>query len=103
MYNEPHAAVAGKKHPSLMGSVLEQAWPEVIHDVEPVFASAESLGRATMMENTPLFLERQGFVEETYFTYSYIPIRDELGNTHGFYNTAFETTRQVLWQRRMSM
>ena len=61
MYNEPYIIVAARKHPAMMGSTFEQAWPEV-SDVF-VFA-AELTGRATTSENTMFFIERHGYLEE---------------------------------------
>lgn len=102
MYNEPYIAVASKKHPSLMGSTLAQSWAEIATDLEPAFALADAEGRAETMEDTPFFIERDGYLEETYFSYNPIPICDQSGITRGFYITAFETTRQKVWERRTS-
>lgn len=102
LYNEPYIAVASKKHPELMGGTLERSWAEIAKDLEPVFLNAERLGRATSMEDTPFYLQRHGYLEETFFSYNLIPVRAENGMTEGFYNAAFETTRQKIWERRTS-
>ncbi|KAF6225924.1 hypothetical protein HO173_012696 [Letharia columbiana] len=102
LYNEAYIAVASRKHPGLMGATLERAWAEVAKDLEPVFLTAERLGRATSMEDTPFYLQRHGYLEETFFSYNLIPVRAENGKTEGFYNAAFETTRQNIWERRTS-
>lgn len=102
LYNEPYIAVASRKHPGMMGATLERSWAEIADDLEPVFLDAERLGRATSMEDTPLYLQRHGYLEETFFSYNLIPVREENGKTVGFYNTAFETTRQKIWERRTS-
>ena len=102
LYNEAYKAVASKKHPKMMGATLEQGWAEVANDLEPVFLDAERLGRATTIDNTSFYLQRHGYLEETFFSYSMVPVRDENGKTEGFYNDAFETTRQKIWERRTS-
>lgn len=102
LYNEAYTAVASRKHPGLMGATLERAWAEIAKDLEPVFLTAERLGRATSMEDTPFCLQRHGYLEETFFSYNLIPVRAEDGKTEGFYNAAFETTKQNIWERRTS-
>ena len=102
LYNEAYRAVASKKHPTIMGATLEQGWAEVANDLEPVFLNAERLGRATTIENTSFYLQRHGYLEETFFSFNLVPVRDENGKTEGFYNASFETTRQKLWERRTS-
>ena len=86
----------------MMGAPLEEAWAEVAEDLEPVLLDAKRLGRATSMEDTAFYLQRHGYLEETYFSYSFIPIREEDGSIQGFYNSAFETTKQKIWERRTS-
>ena len=102
LYNEAYRAVASKKHPKMMGATLEQGWAEVANDLEPVFLNAERLGRATTIENTSFYLQRHGYLEETFFSYNLVPVRDENGKTEGFYNASFETTREKIWERRTS-
>ena len=85
-----------------MGATLEQAWFEVQDELEQVFNDAERLGRATSMEDNPFYIHRHGYLEETFFSYNMIPVRAENGETEGFYNAAFETTRQKIWERRTS-
>ena len=102
LYNEAYIAVASRKHPQMMGATLEQGWAEVAKELEPVFLSAERLGRATTLEDKLFYIQRHGYVEETFFSYNMVPIRDENGNTEGFYNASFETTKQKIWERRTS-
>ena len=85
-----------------MGATLEQSWAEIANDLEPVFLDAERLGRATSIDDTLFFIHRHGYLEEAFFSYSMIPVRAEDGHTEGFYNAAFETTRQKIWERRTS-
>jgi signal transduction histidine kinase len=59
-------------------------------------------GEATWSENQLLLLERNGYAEECYFTFSYSPIRDETGGIGGVFTAVTETTQQVLSERRLS-
>ena len=84
-----------------MGATLERSWAEIAKDLEPVFRNSEQMGRATTTE-TNFFLQRHGYLEETFFSYNLIPVRSDNGHIEGFYNAVFETTRQKLWERRTS-
>jgi len=102
VYNEAYTAVASNRHPSMMGSTWAQFWAEIADDMDPIFALAEAEGKAQTMENAPFFVERDGYLEETFFSYNLVPIGDSSGTTRGFYITAIETTRQKIWERRTS-
>ena len=47
-----------------------------------------------------MFLDRNGYLEETFFTFSLSPIRDESGNVGGLFHPVTETTPQMLSERR---
>ena len=84
-----------------MGSLFAAVWPpEIIDEVEQAFRDAVERGYATTTRDAPFFLTRNGYLEETYFDYNMIPVREENGHIEGFYNVAFETTRQHLSDRR---
>lgn len=83
-----------------MSSTLARSWAEIATDLEPAFVLAQREGKAKTMDDTPFFIERDGYLEETYFSFNLIPVYYQPGNTHGFYNTAFETTREKVWERR---
>lgn len=100
LYNEAYIAVADRKHPGMMGATLKDSWAEVADDIESGLLSAERLGRATSVEDATYYLRRHGYLEETYFSYNLVPVRAANGDTEGFYNAAFETTRQNIWERR---
>lgn len=84
----------------MMGATLKDSWAEIADDLQPVALSAERLGRASSVEDATFYLQRHGYLEETFFSYSLIPVRAENGRMEGFYNAAFETTRQKIWERR---
>ncbi|KAL8700823.1 MAG: hypothetical protein Q9224_000784 [Gallowayella concinna] len=95
---------AGQKHPSLMGQSYRTAWAEIWSDVSPIFADAWSTGQATMKDDDRLFIQRSdapGYLEETYFSWSIIPLVGSDGSVVGLYNPAFEKTRRKVAERRM--
>ena len=103
IYNEAYILLAGQKHPYLMGHSYREVWAEIWDAVKDVFASARSTGQATMKDDDCLFLERSssGFLEETYFSWSIIPLVGADGSVVGLYNPAFEKTRRKIVERRM--
>ncbi|KAL8717150.1 MAG: hypothetical protein Q9225_005579, partial [Loekoesia sp. 1 TL-2023] len=104
IYNEAYILLAGQKHPTLMGQSYRDAWEEIWDDVKDVFADARSTGQATMKDDDRLFMQRSGapgFLEETYFSWSIIPLVGADGSVVGLYNPAFEKTRRKIAERRM--
>ncbi|KAH7319348.1 hypothetical protein BKA65DRAFT_529403 [Rhexocercosporidium sp. MPI-PUGE-AT-0058] len=101
IYNEAYILLAGQKHPQLMGQSYKAAWPEIWPEIEGVFDNAKHSGQSTMKDDDCLFLKRNGFLEESYFSWSIIPLVGEDGSVVGLYNPAFEKTRRKIAERRM--
>lgn len=58
-------------------------------------------GEATRAEDLLLLLERSGYAEECYFSFSYSPIRDETGGVGGVFTPVKETTDKIIGERRL--
>ena len=104
IYNEAYILLAGQKHPKLMGQSYRDAWAEIWDSVEGVFRNATATGQATMKDDDCLFIQRtfeEGHLEETYFSWSIIPLVGSDGSVVGLYNPAFEKTRRKVAERRM--
>ena len=101
-YNDGYATILHHKHPGALGQPAEpwwrEMWPFLCSIFEPVLA-----GQTTYFENGLVLPNRQGFVEEAYFTFSHSPIYDESGQVGGIFVTALETTTTVLQQRRLEL
>ena len=83
-YNDAYATMTlGPKHPSALGKSAREVWSEIWDDVGPRAESVLRTGKATWDEGLLLFLERQGFPEETYHTFSYSPVPDGGGGIGG--------------------
>ncbi|KAF3009845.1 hypothetical protein E8E13_010470 [Curvularia kusanoi] len=104
IYNEAYKVeVAGNKHPELMGTGFSGPFSEVWEGVAPVFQKAAQTGRAERRENEPLPIERFGYLEETFFSWSITPMYGGTDKIVGFYNAPFETTVNTVSSRRMHM
>jgi PAS domain S-box-containing protein len=93
----------GNKYPWALGKPASVVWAEVWGDVGPLVEQAMSTGIATWDEGTLLFLERNGYEEETYHTLSYSPLTDDESRIVGMLCVVNEVTDQVIGERRMSI
>ncbi|MGI4865232.1 MAG: sensor histidine kinase [Janthinobacterium lividum] len=101
-YNDGYAAILQGKHPGALGQPAEPWWPEMWPFLLAIFRPVLA-GQATYFENSLMLPNRQGFVEEAFFTFSHSPIYDEAGAVGGIFVTALETTTTVLQQRRLAL
>ena len=101
LYNDSYADILGAKHPSALARPFKQVWSEIWDDISPIVALAMD-GKASYFENLPLTLHRKGYDEQTWFTFSYSPVRDESGKVAGVFCACTETTDQVLAERHRS-
>jgi signal transduction histidine kinase/HPt (histidine-containing phosphotransfer) domain-containing protein len=101
-YNDGYRPMLGEhKHPQFLGGSGQACWAEIWDIIGPMMDRVIATGEATWSENLFLLMLRSGYLEETYFTFSYSPILDESGRPAGIFNACSETTGQVLGQRRM--
>jgi PAS domain S-box-containing protein len=97
LYNDGYIDVLGAKHPAL-GGRFEDIWAEIWQDIGPLVDRALA-GEATYWENLPLVMHRKGYEEQTWFTFSYSPLRAEEGSVCGMFCACVETTATVLAER----
>jgi signal transduction histidine kinase len=100
LYNDPYAEILGAKHPRALGSRFYDIWLEIWPDISPLIDAAMA-GQATFREDLPLVMNRKGYDEQTWFTFSYSPVRDERGKVAGMFCAVSETTQKVLAERAL--
>ena len=98
LYNDAYAEILGAKHPRALGRRFYDIWSEIWSDISPLIDAAMT-GQAIYREDLPLLMNRQGYDEQTWFTFSYSPLRDEDGRIAGMFCACSETTRRVLAER----
>jgi len=101
LYNDGYIPVLGAKHPVALGQRGMDCWAEIWNVIGPLYAQVMQRGESTWSDDLLLLMDRYGFVEETYFTFSYSPIRDESGGVGGMLITCAETTARVVGERRL--
>src|SRR5690242_16034397 len=104
LYNDAYRPVFGAKHPRALGLPGREAWSEIWDEVlHELLAGVVRTGEAFWAKDLLFFLERHGFVEETYFDVSYDPVRVESGDVGGVYCIVTETTERVVGERRLAL
>jgi PAS domain S-box-containing protein len=98
LYNDPYAEILGDKHPRAMGRRFHDIWSEIWADISP-FIERALQGEATYVDRLLLVMNRHGYDEPTWFTFSYSPVRDEHGVIQGMHCACVEVTDQVLAER----
>jgi PAS domain S-box-containing protein len=98
LYNDAYAEILGAKHPRALGSRFHDIWSEIWSDISPLIDAAMT-GQAIYREDLPLVMNRKGYDEQTWFTFSYSPLRDDAGRIAGMFCAVSETTRRVLAER----
>ncbi|MFJ1765723.1 SpoIIE family protein phosphatase [Amycolatopsis sp. NPDC088138] len=92
----------GRKYPWALGRPASEVWAEIWDDIGPRIATVLSTARATWDEGLLLYLERSGYPEESYHTFSYSPLRDDDGVVVGMLCVVREDTDRVIADRRMT-
>jgi signal transduction histidine kinase len=101
LYNDAYRPSFGAKHPRVLGAPAATLWPEAWHLLGPMMRQVVESGIPTWSEDQLLLMDRNGFSEETYWTFSYSPIRGERGSVDGVFTAVSETTTRVLGERRL--
>jgi PAS domain S-box-containing protein len=92
----------GRKYPWALGRPASEVWEEIWDDIGPRIDTVLATGKATWDEGLLLFLERSGYPEESYHTFSYSPLRDDDGAVVGMLCVVREDTERVIGERRMA-
>src|SRR6266403_2865510 len=98
IYNDGYWPICGGKHPQSMGQDFSECWKAPWPVISEAFESALA-GTTSYLENQRMFLDRNGFLEETFFTFSFSPIRDESGSVGGLFHPVTETTAKMVGER----
>lgn len=102
LYNDAYISVLSlAKHPWALGRPASEVWAEIWDYCGPLADKVFTKGEATFVDDVQLFMNRGDFVEETYYSFSYSPIRDELGIVRGLFCPSKEVTPEVINARRL--
>jgi PAS domain S-box-containing protein len=93
-YNDAYVPLLGSKHPAALGNRFADVWADAWSDLKPL-VDASMAGEATYFEDWPLRTNRNGYDEQTWFTFSYSPVQDDDGRIAGMFCACTETTERV--------
>ena len=103
LYNDPYRAFLGIKHPNALGKSAREVWAEIWDQIGPRTDAVLLRGQSTYDEALPLMMTRNGYLEETYFTFSYSPLPNDEGKVGGLFCAVTEETEQVIGERRLRL
>ncbi len=104
LYNDAYSAMSlGAKHPWALGRPSREVWSEIWPEIGPRIEKVLHTGEATWDEALLLFLERSGYPEETFHTFSYSPLADDEGTVRGHFCVVIEDTERVIGNRRLAV
>ena len=103
LYNDAYAkSTLGKKHPWALGRPATEVWREVWPVAGPRIERVVKTGEASWDESLMLLLERSGYPEETYHTFSYSPVEGPNGTIMGMLCVVMEETTRIIGERQLS-
>ena len=99
--NDAYLPTVGIKREWVLGARSDLVWEEIWPEIGPRIQQVLSRGEATWDEALQLFLERSGFPEETYHTFSYSPVYDDASKIAGMLCVVTEVTDRVIGERQL--
>ncbi|WP_261220055.1 ATP-binding protein [Ancylothrix sp. D3o] len=103
IYNDAYRSVLGGKHPQALGQPASVVWAEIWDQVGPRADQAMLNNEGTYDEALLLIMERNGYPEETYYTFSYSPVPDDEGGTGGIICANSEDTQRIIGERQLAL
>jgi PAS domain S-box-containing protein len=100
-YNDPYKAIVGGKHPHALGAPASVVWKDIWRDIEPLLRQVMDKDEGIYVESQLLIMERNGYPEETYYTFSYTPIPGDDGGTAGMICANTDDTDRIISERQL--
>jgi signal transduction histidine kinase len=99
-YNDAYRPSLGEgKHPTALGQKGEDCWPEIWPIIYPQIEAVMTRGEASWHENQLVPINRNGRLDEVYWTYGYSPVYMPAGKIGGTLVVCTETTNTILAKR----
>ncbi|WPP01978.1 PAS domain-containing protein [Pseudomonas sp. HR96] len=100
LYNDAWAPIPGERHGAVLGHPAREVWADIWAVVGPQLAQVQATGNGFSTFDQWLPMLRDGVVCDTWWNYSFTPIRGEAGEVAGIFNQGHETTTRVLGERQ---
>ncbi len=102
-YNDAYKSIIGGKHPWALGRPAREVWSEIWPEIGPMLDTALGGDQGTYVESQLLIMERNGYPEETYYTFSYSPIPNDEGSVGGIFCANREDAQRVIGARQLAL
>ena len=103
LYNDAYKAIVGGKHPQALGQPASVVWREIWDQIGPRANSAMTTNEGTYDEALLLIMERNGYREETYYTFSYSPVPTDTGEAGGILCANTDDTQRIIGARQLAL
>jgi len=100
IYNKPYVKFLGEKHPLALGQSAAIALVEVWEQVDALLEEGRRGCKPVQVEDALFCLFRHGYMEECYFSSTFLPLVEGDGEVVGFYESVIETTKRIVMDRR---
>jgi signal transduction histidine kinase len=101
-YNDAYRpSIGGDKHPKALGQKGHECWPEIWPIIFPQIDAVMKRGEASWHVDQLVPINRDGNLEDVYWTYGYSPVYKPSGEIGGTLVVCTETTASVLARRQM--
>ena len=101
-YNDGYRPFLDDRHPEALGKPMSEIWPTMWQALSAPAKHVLNTGEGVLAEDQRLMMDRGHGLAESYWYYSFAPIRGEAGQVDGIFLTALDTTDRVLADRRQS-
>ncbi|HZS77096.1 MAG TPA: ATP-binding protein [Ktedonobacteraceae bacterium] len=103
LYNDPYKAIVGGKHPEALGQPASVVWREIWDVVGPRLQTVVEKNEGTYDESLLLIMERYGYPEETYYTFSYSPVPGDQVGVGGMICANTDDTQRIIGERQVKL
>ena len=93
-FNDAYRSMLDARLQGALGRPYAELWSEAWPDLEPIVKKALG-GEGSSHEKMPLTLTRNGYAEPTWWSFSYMPLRDASSAVVGMYCIPVDVTEQV--------
>ena len=101
LYNDPYQQIVKGKHPWALGKPASVVWKDIWRDIDPMLKKVMHENEGTYVEEQLLIMERNGYPEETYYTFSYTPVAGDDGVTAGMICFNTDDTDRIISERQL--
>src|SRR5579883_1237953 len=103
LYNDAYRSILGGKHPAALGQPASVVWQEIWKQIGPRAETALRSNEGTYDEALMLIMERYGYPEETYYTFSYSPVPNDDGGVGGLICANTDDTQRIVGERQLAL